>query len=634
MSNSRFMLRASIAMALSIGVMGTAVAEGGKLNAVLSGLSELEQSGKSHHGAANLKHVVIGNGYVSVDMASDDVAALTAELQALGAENISSYGRMVGALVPIASLDQLAEADGLRFARPAFNTANGNANNNNGRAISEGDRAMRTDEARDQFGVSGAGIKIGVLSDSFACNPGPFGPGQASTTAAQDIGKDLPPASKLDIVQDLTNLKFSSKAQGCGSDEGRAMMQLIHDVAPLASQAFHTAFISEADFAQGIIDLADVGSDVIVDDVIYFAEPMFQNGIVAQAANAVNARGIPYFSSAGNRDRDSYQAEFNPVEENGLTVHNFDTSGGVDTTQNVIVNSNGNNIISFQWDEPFFSAGGIGSASDLDVLWYDVDGNLVANCEDPNLGPDDTCQFTGDPNVGGDAVDIAALFTREVGSEFQIQFVLREGPAPNLVKYVDFDGMTLLEYDTNSPTTYGHNNAEGANAIAAAFALFTEEFPEFQAQFGVDAICDPACINGFSSVGGVPLIFNDDGTRKDTPLVGLKPIVTGPDGTDTSFFTFDTIDADGIPNFFGTSAAAPHVAALAVLMIEGAGGSGSLTPDQVTDLLGDTAQDVLFKAFFGVPLTALPAGFDNHSGFGFVDAVAVFTEMQNQGLID
>ena len=91
------------------------------------------------------------------------------------------------------------------------------------------------------------------------------------------------------------------------------MMQIIHDGAPGAGQAFHTAFGGQADFALGIQELAGcpvgsepgctpggVAADVIVDDVIYFSEPMFQDGIIAQAVDHVAGAGVSYFSSAGN----------------------------------------------------------------------------------------------------------------------------------------------------------------------------------------------------------------------------------------------------------------------------------------------------------------------------------------------
>jgi hypothetical protein len=85
-----------------------------------------------------------------------------------------------------------------------------------------------------------------------------------------------------------------------GSEEGRAMIQLIHDVAPGARWAFHMASRGEPDFANGIRRLAEAGCHVIVDDVWYPTEPMFQDGEIAQALDQVVSQGIPYFASGGN----------------------------------------------------------------------------------------------------------------------------------------------------------------------------------------------------------------------------------------------------------------------------------------------------------------------------------------------
>jgi len=159
-----------------------------------------------------------------------------------------------------------------------------------GAVTAEGDETHRAFDARGAFGVTGAGLKIGVLSDS-ANNTG-------AAAAAQASG-DLPPTCPgpggpcLTIVQD-----FSSPT---AADEGTAMMEIIHDMAPGASLFFATADVSEASFAQNILDLRNVsGCDIIVDDVFYFDEPVFQDGIVAQAVNTVTAAGVLYFSSAGN----------------------------------------------------------------------------------------------------------------------------------------------------------------------------------------------------------------------------------------------------------------------------------------------------------------------------------------------
>src|SRR5678815_5434165 len=59
------------------------------------------------------------------------------------------------------------------------------------------------------------------------------------------------------------------------------------------------------------------------------------------------------------------------------------------------------------------------------------------------------------------------------------------------------------------------------------------------------------------------------------PLVRIKPGFTGPDGGNTTFFVADIAaripgsnEPDGFPNFFGTSASAPHVAAIGALMLD------------------------------------------------------------------
>ena len=84
------------------------------------------------------------------------------------------------------------------------------------------------------------------------------------------------------------------------------MMQIVHDVAPGAGLAFFTAENGEADFADGIGKLAAAGAKVIVDDVGYFDEPFFQDGILAQAIDSVVATGVAYFSSAGNDGASAY----------------------------------------------------------------------------------------------------------------------------------------------------------------------------------------------------------------------------------------------------------------------------------------------------------------------------------------
>jgi hypothetical protein len=99
------------------------------------------------------------------------------------------------------------------------------------------------------------------MSDSNNCLRG----------AANDIfSRDLPSrTNNIGIVADLSSSECTSQG---GADEGRAMMQLIYDVAPGARLAFRTVYWGEADFAAGILKLTASGCDVIV-DVIYLLSP-------------------------------------------------------------------------------------------------------------------------------------------------------------------------------------------------------------------------------------------------------------------------------------------------------------------------------------------------------------------------
>ena len=275
-----------------------------KMDPALVAVHEQEQAGAAARSlqveevpalsSASLTQVV--DGKVLVDtVAVGQGSELLADLEALGLERGSAFGRVVSGWLPVGALEQAAELGTLQAARPAV------ALSQVGSVTSEGDPAMFSDIARLVFGTKGRRITVGSLSDSYDCLAG----------AAGDIDTgDLPPARRITILDD----------SACpASDEGRAMMQLIRDVAPRANQAFHTAFGGQADFANGIIELADVaGAEVIVDDVIYFAEPMFQDGIIAQAVDQVKAQGVAYFSSAGNGGRNSWDSADNGFVDSGV----------------------------------------------------------------------------------------------------------------------------------------------------------------------------------------------------------------------------------------------------------------------------------------------------------------------------
>jgi len=639
---------AAVALFISLGAEGAtrdeAVAalksakagDGARLGASLAVLERaaarrVPQSDITHRVTRKLPALRASGGYVSISAYGDDLASLRTQLTSKGLLNAKVHSTAVSGKAPVAALGDMAKTTGLKFLRPTLAMARGQ-----GAVVSQGDRSLRADLARRESGANGRGIRIGVLSDSYDCAPGAFEEGAPFTRASEDIANG-------DLPRDVLVLKDLAPApSGDCSDEGRAMMQLIHDVAPGSPLAFYTAFESQEDFAAGIRALADAGSQVIVDDIIYFAEPMFEDGIIAQAVDDVHGDGVAYFSSAGNDARQSYESRFRLSTEPGISGprHDFAPGRPVDGLQTTTASAFSATLLSVQWDQPSLSANGRrGAQSDVDVWFYDANGEPFEICTDD---PDQVvCQIPGfDANVGGDAVEtpIMVNFSDE-DIEVQVGIELFEGPSPNYVKYVWFDldagVFTVDEYDTASGTVYGHANAAGAEAVGAAAWYQTEEWGS-----PLRPQCLPACLNSFSSAGGSPVFIGKNGRRLPFPEVRLKPGVTGPDGGNTSFFFFDlgfevpgTSEPDGFPNFFGTSASAPHVAAVAALILDQRErdvaarkrfiGPKRLTPDLIYWALRLTADDMKLRNFggdIGPQRVDNANGFDFDTGFGFVDA--------------
>jgi subtilase family protein len=466
----------------------------------------------------------------------------------------------------------------LTAALQSNGTANVQANlppTGQGSQTSEGDLTHRAFAARNTFHVDGTGIKIGVLSD-----------GVQNLAASQATG-DLGPVTVL-------------PGQTGTGDEGTAILEIIHDIAPGAQLYFASANPTITQFAQNIRDLRAAGCDIIVDDFIYFAETPFQDGqlsptntnggVVTQAVNDVTASGALYFSSSGNEgnldDGTAGVWEGNFVD-GGPTgsplpvgrLHNF---GG----QNFDTLTVSGSTICLFWSDPLG-----GSSNDYDLFRLNAAGTAVA---------------ASSTNVQNGTQDPFERISSSTTSP-RIVIVKKSTAANRFLHLNTFRGRLSI---ATAGQTHGHSAAADAFSVAATPAV--GPFPN---PFSGTNVSET-----FTSDGPRRLFFQADGTPY-TPgnfsatggIVRQKPDITAADGV-----SITGVGGFGSP-FFGTSAAAPHAGAIAALLKSA---NPALTPAQIRALLVSTAIDIETP------------GVDRNTGAGIVMAYDVLQAAGAPGTAD
>ena len=492
-------------------------------------------------------------------------AATEASLTGLGMTitATSASNLLVEGFIPIAQLPKLATLSTVANAQPMLV---GLAKSYQGVGNNESVNTLMVPTSIQATGTAGAGQSVGVLSTSLS----EFEGGLADSVKTGDL------PSNVYLVPGQDELDANGVAEG-GSDEGRAMLEQIHDIAPGASLGFASAFNGEVQFASNIQSLYSAGYKTIVDDVGYADEPAFQDGVVSQAVNTITAAGGIYLSSAGNASDDGYLSSFRGVNTTVGTLGagrymNFNASGGTTTQLGVYV-PNDTATLNLQFDQPVGQA-----TSDITAYLLDSSGNIAFQ------GIANTAA-TGDPiqtfvSADGSTTAIPA-------GTYTVVIKVNSGADPGHVFLYNFsDGDLAFDHSLGSaggtyyPTTFGHAGA--ANTISVGAVPYYGEAPYLSRA----PTSEP-----YSSFGPVISVFNPDGTPKAAAQTLLKPDISAPDGNNTSFFEGDpfpttevrnpqnpvypgnppttttqpttpTNDSQNLPSFFGTSSAAPNLAAV------------------------------------------------------------------------
>ena len=382
---------------------------------------------------------------------------------------------------------------------------------------------------------------------------------------------------------------------GDGEDEGTAMMEIIHDLAPQANLFFATAFNGEQSFADNIRTLRfTYHCDIIVDDISYFDEAVYQDGPIAQAVNDITADGGLYFSSAANSGNltsgtsGTWDGDFRSAgNQPGYgQFHNFGTAAAPQISD--VLTSTADSGVWLHWADPLG-----GAADDYDLYILDSTGTVIKGMSaSAQTGTQDPLEYVYPSDTCGTKTQTG--YCPAVGD--QVVVVLFNGSTRAF--HIDTERASLSIGTASA--TFGHNAAKSTFTLAATYwnSAKTGAKP-------FTGMANP--IEPFSSDGPRKIFFNPDGSAI-TPgrftyaanggLTLQKPEATAADGVFTK--------TPGFLPFFGTSAAAPHAAAIAALVKSA---HPSLTNTQIRTILTSTALD------------NMAAGADRDGGYGVLSAL-------------
>ena len=372
--------------------------------------------------------------------------------------------------------------------------------------------------------------------------------------------------------------------------EGTAMMEIVHDIAPGAQLRFAN-FNTDLEFNAAVDFLASV-SDVVIDDISFFGGPYDQSSLVSSNTAAELQRlSNPirgYYTSVGNSALNHYEEPFASggacsFLTDASTCHLFaataDTTDafslGAIVANPILVPAGGTGVVELTWDDTFGSA-----TSDYDLYLIDeLTLQIVSQSASNNTtGNREPYEVVGVTNSTAAArwydVQIVNYLGTQPAHRMEL-FAFGTAALPN---------GTELNFNTvRSSVTAQSDSGGGAVAVGAIAA----------SDPGTDTI------ESFSSHGPT----NNGVTKPDaTAIDGVS--VTGSGGFPATFF--------------GTSAAAPHVAGLAALLLD-------KRPDLLSGEAGDDPAGDRAKLRAAIVDTAVDlgaAGVDNTYGSGRVNGLS------------
>jgi hypothetical protein len=462
---------------------------------------------------------------------------------------------LVSTVVPYDKLDAVAALPWVATLRPSLRPAVDAGPN-----AAEGLTLHKAAEAQKR-GLTGRGQKVGAISGDV-------------DHLAESIARGELPAN----VEVLRQADYED-------DEGTAMLEIVHDLAPGAKLAYASTRDTTADYVDAFRALAKAGVTMITEDIALDDEPAFQQGIGAATAESLARHGIWVSSSAGNLG--GRHAPRVPAASTGRTPDDQASSftncptalnhtvnlRGTDNTYNLNLLPGAVVMPTLQWSEPraVFPTAGQGGFTDLNLYLVDASGAcLAASTAKQANGVGDTIEQFIYENTSGAAqavrlvVDVAGTSTAKAVPTLDLRWrALAAG-----VQTIDPpDRAGSMNPDSNY---LGFATSAGAANASVSVDPATVPLEAYSAAGPVQVLTTTQCPHGrpgpCKGVGGprersasAPTWTASDGVQ----VSGVGPFGSG---------TCPTVTA-GTCRFFGTSAATPSAAGIAALTRQEFGGS-------------------------------------------------------------
>ncbi|RZU19783.1 subtilase family protein [Kribbella rubisoli] len=282
----------------------------------------------------------------------------SADFKAVPGADLPTTG-LVSASVPYDRLDAVAGLGWVTALRPSLRPAV-----DVGPVTAEAVQLHKADKAQAR-GLSGKGQKVGAIS------------GDVDHIAAAIAQGELP--ADVQVLQ---------QAASYVDDEGTAMLEIIHDLAPGAKLAYASTQDTTAQYVEAFHTLANAGVTMIAEDIALDDEPAFQQGIGAATAEGLAKHGIWISSSAGNlggRHAPRVAAVGTGKGADGaagpytgcpLAPDNVVKLRGDDTSYDLNLLPGASILPTLQWSEPraVFPTAGQGGFTDLNLYLMDSTG--------------------------------------------------------------------------------------------------------------------------------------------------------------------------------------------------------------------------------------------------------------------